>query len=439
MLNFTVNFLMTGNVLMSSSSDFEIEESVASEEPEEEEDFREKQVKELEKLQIALDENNTLRAKYNALQIQVAPSVDAEEPPPQPITYHSDKVYTQEEIDAMKQKLEQAVRDYRRETRIAGQLNSEIEKGYKELGTLRMKYRVDQDERLTKQNATCAIGLSSFRAKTEKVREMNDHEKQRILKSIEFLQNLYDSSVADIAEFAQQSRTNGHGIAHLSSSITIAREDVREFSDQLRRIEPRLKEYEELRHAHEQSEELTVQLSDQLETLKKQVETESLTANVKRQINEGRRTIADLNRAIDKLNGENSQVQDQIREIRQRIADLEQKRDKTKLETMELTRVKAKLAAEREKVKRELDVVRVKQEVAGGENTLIRREIESGVSYDKGALEIRKELLALKGEVRQLDRIEANQMRTESVLSSISYSAASVPVRKRVPLIPLHK
>ena len=423
-----------------SSSDFEIEESVpsASEEPEEEEDFREKQVKELEKLQLALDENNVLRTKYNALQVQVASSEEHEQEPEEPV-YHSDKTYTPEEIEVMKERLEQAVRDYRRETRIAGQLNADIEKGYKELSMMRMQFRVDQDERLTKQNATCALNVSSFHAKTEKVLEMNRMEKQRILKSIEYLKNTQESAVADIAEFAQQSRTNGVAIAHLSSSITITREDIREFSDQLRRIEPRLKEYEELTKQHEQSEELVVQLGDQLETLKKQVETESLTANVKRQINAAHRTIADLNRVIDKVNGENSQLQDQIRELRQRVAETEQKCDKTKLETMELHRVKNKLTTEKERVKRELDIIRVKQEVAGGENSLIKREIEDGVSYEKGALEIRKELLSLKGEVGQLDRIEANQMRTESVLAGISYSATSVPVRKRVPLIPLRK
>ena len=96
------------------------------------EDFRTKQIRELEKLQIVLDENTVLRSKYNALLAQVPPLVDNFNSPPVPqaggIQFQSDRVYTPEEIEQLRQKLTQTLVEYREETRVASLLNSELMK-----------------------------------------------------------------------------------------------------------------------------------------------------------------------------------------------------------------------------------------------------------------------------------------------------------------------
>ena len=111
------------------------------------EDFHQKQIKELEKLQRVLDENNALRGKFNALQAQVAPLADSFGSASFPV-FANERVYKPEEIENMRQKLEQTLADYRVETQSAGRLNAEVETLYTELSSLRMKFRLDQDERL---------------------------------------------------------------------------------------------------------------------------------------------------------------------------------------------------------------------------------------------------------------------------------------------------
>jgi hypothetical protein len=184
------------------------------------EDFRQKQIRELEQLQITLDENNVIRQKFNALQTQVAPLVDSFAPAPV-IQYQSERVYTPEEIEAMKQKLEQTLSDYREETFIAGRLNSEMEKRYTELSNMRMRFRLDQDERLTRQNLMAAAGLANFRVKSVKVSETTSFERERLAKAVGYLQHIFDSSTQDIREYETQNRANNRGIQELSASITV--------------------------------------------------------------------------------------------------------------------------------------------------------------------------------------------------------------------------
>ena len=183
------------------------EENVTeNEKKEEKEDFRTKQIKELEQLQIVLDENNVLRAKFNALQAQVTPLVDNFGPnaPCALPQFQQDKVFTPEEIEAMRTKLEQTLSEYRAETMAAGQLNSEIEKMYTQLSQLKMSFRLEQDSRLTQQNKVSAETLDSFKAKTRSVQENWSTEKQRLEKQIGFLKKVHESSSADIKEFEEQ-------------------------------------------------------------------------------------------------------------------------------------------------------------------------------------------------------------------------------------------
>ncbi|OHS99982.1 hypothetical protein TRFO_33440 [Tritrichomonas foetus] len=407
------------------------------------EDFRTKQIQELEKLQKVLDENTLLRSKFNALQAQVAPLVDSYGPAPtqQATQFQNDRILTPEEIEALKQKLEQTLTEYRDETRVASLLNSEIEKKYNELSSLKMKFRLDQDEKLTKQNQTSEIGMTNFKAKSQRVNEVWSAERQRLNKAINFLRSIYESSSADTKEYDEQMRTNNRGIQHLSSSITIAREDIRDFTEQLMKIEPKLQEYFQLKDKHQKSEELVVKLSDEVDQLKKQVDTESLTANVRRQIDYGNRTIADLNRSIDQVINKTATTQDKIKETKNRIASLEKQLERTKNDTDDLRKVAHSLIRKKEAVKIDLDACRKEHENSGGENALIAKELNDGISLEQTTAPwgIRKQLLELKGEIQELDKIEEKQIEFESQLSNSLPKSAVVPLRKRVPMIPMKK
>jgi chromosome segregation ATPase len=398
-------------------------------------DFRQKQLKELEKLQMALDENNQIRGKYNALQAQVASLVDSFGPS-QVSSYQSEKVYTQEEIDAMKVKLEQTLSDYREETRVASKLNSEIEKLYTELSNMRMRSRLDQDERLTRQNQTAAAGLANFRLKSAKILELAAVEKQRLTKSVDYLRDVHETSQADMREFQEQNAANQRGIEQLSSSIASAKEDIRDFTDRLQKLEPKLQEYEELKAEHQKREEQVVALSDEFEALRKQVDTESLTASVRRQIDSSNRAIADLNRTIDQILNKASLVQEKLRGARTRVADLEGKIARTKAETAELQTAKTEMIAEKKKLKRDLKQCRIAHEMIGGDNRVLMKEIQDGIAVPKAPWQIRRELLALKGDVKELTRIEAKQAKLEAALAGAIHPLTLVPLRKRVRLIP---
>lgn len=403
------------------------------------EDFRTKQIHELEQLQIVLDENNSLRAKYNALQTQVAPLVDnfghnAGQTLPQ---VQNEQILTPEEIEALRTKLEQTLTDYRAETLAAGQLNSEIEKMYTTLSSLKMNFRLDQDNKLTAQNKASALTLENFRQKTQSVKEAWETERQRLEKQIGFLKKVHESSSEDIKEFEEQMRTNNKGIQHLSSSITIAKEDIRDFTEQLQKIEPKLKEFEELQKKHQQSEVLLVELSDQFESLKKSVETDSLTANVRRQIDYGQKTINDINRQIDKIQCETVAIQEKSREYRTRITDLETKLQRTLTEADNLENVAKDLAVQKKQLQAELREFRQIYEERGGQNDVISKKIEDGITLEKQPWEIRKQIITLKNDVKDMEIIQKKQKDFESLLSTTNVQTKGIPQRKRIPMIPL--
>jgi chromosome segregation ATPase len=404
--------------------------------PEPRVDFRQKQMQELERLQVALDENSRLRGKYNALQAQVAPLVDAFAATQMP-TYQSERVYTPEEIEVLKTRLEQTLSDYREETRIASRLNSEIEKRYTELSTMRMKSQLDQDERLTHQNHIAALGLANFRVKSVKITETADIERQRLLKAVENLRQIQELSAADLNEFHSQNSSNQRGIEELAASIASAKEDIRDFTERLQKLEPKLEQYAQLKAEHQKSEEQVVRLSDDYDTIRKKVDTESLTANIRRQIDSGNQTIADLNRQVDHILNRGSIVQEKIRTAKLRIADLHSRIKRTKAETAKFEGVRAGLVAEKAGVQRDLRQCRQAEENLGGENEIVYNEICDGVQIVKAPWQIRTQLLTLKQDVRELSGIEREQARFEAALSGAGHAESVVPQRKRLRLIPL--
>jgi chromosome segregation ATPase len=398
-------------------------------------DFRQMQLNELERLQNTLDENNAIRAKYNALQSQVAALVDSYAPATT-ISHPTEREYTAEEVEAMKQKLEQTLTDYREETRIASRLNSEIEKRYTELSNMRMRSRLDQDERLTKQNVSAAVGLSNFRGKSVKLAETSTIELGRLETAVGYLQHIFDSSTQDIKDCEEQSRRNIRGIQQLTSSIHVTREDVREFSEQVERIQPKLREYEDTRAKHQESEERVVKLGDECENLKKQVETESLTASIRRDIEASHQRMAELNRMIDQILIKTSLSREKLAVTRSHIAEIEAKIAKTRAETAALRRAKPALLAEKENMKEELEKCRNAHETVAGSNELLERDLRDGLSFEKRASQIRKELLVFKADIRELDRIENGQVAFESSLARSISLPVPTPPRKRVRLIP---
>jgi chromosome segregation ATPase len=399
------------------------------------EDFRQKQVRELEQLQIILDENNVIRQKFNALQTQVAALVDSFAPSTVP-PYQSERVYTPEEIEVMKQKLEQTLTDYREETRIAGRLNSEIERRYTELSNMKMRFRIEQDERLTRQNVAAASALCNFRVKSVKVSEATNIEKDRLAKAVKHLRHIFDTCTQDIKDFDDQRKANTRGIQELTSSISIAKDDIRDFTDQIQRIQPRLHEYELMRAEHQENEELVVQLGDEFDNLRRKVETESLTASIRRELDAGNRTIADLNRTLDQILNKTSLSQEKMTECRTRVVELEGKIARTHAETKALRRVRPALEAARERLKTDLASCHLTHKTIGGENELLDRDIQDGLTYERAPWQVRQVLLSMKGDIQQLSAIEVQQQNFEGAIGKRPVSLPALPTRKRVRLTP---
>lgn len=406
------------------------------------EEYRALQVRALEELQEVMDENAVLRAKYNSLLTQVVPLVDpfTTQPGSAAVPYAEEQTYTPEELGELKQRLEQVLAEYRNETLAASHLNSELEHLYGVLNSTKMAAQQEKEARLTGQNRQAAESIANVRAKSKQLVESWTAERNRLVGQIEFLKKVYESSTADIREFEEQSRTNAKGIQHLTSSIAVAKEDIREFTDQLQKIDPKMKEYTELRAKHQQSEERVVELSDRFEELKTKVETESLTANVRRQIDSGFHTIEDLNTTIDQIQCRSTAILEENRETKARIKELEQKLRRVRADTHELLHAEKTLRAQTAALRDVLVPARVTEALRGGENNLIEKELSSGVAVcGKDPWEIRHHLRDLKETISELDAIEAQQEELERAVAAPPAVGVVLPQRKRVPLIPLKR
>ena len=94
----------------------------------------------------------------------------------------------------------------------------------------------------------------------------------------------------------------------------------------------------------------------------------------------------------------------------------------------------------KEEVKNELEKCRLEQGNAAGENELILRKLNDGVTFEQEAApwNIRKQILELKGELKQLDDIEEKQIEYERKITKKQLSTTSTPLRKRVAMIPVN-
>lgn len=404
-------------------------------------EYRNKQIRELEMLQRVIDENNVLRAKYNALQMQVAPLVDTVTTPVAAGSqYQSERQISPEEVENFKQQLELTLTEYRKATQNAGKLNQQLERQYTDFNNLKMQTRLLQDERISRQDQISNMGITSFRSKIQRVKEQWNIERQRLSKSISFLKNIHDTSTADIREYEEQMRANNKGITHLSSSITIAKEDIRDFTKELEEIGPKLKQFEELQEKHQKSELLVVDLSDQIEDLKKKVETDSLTAKVRRQLDKGNKKIADLNRSIDQIQNRATLELENVKEIKNRIFELEKQYEKIDNDTNSILEINKKLELQRKTIREELSKCIVANELAGGENLLLEKEVVDGVGLEpQSTSAIRKQMLSLKNELLELDDFQQKQYELENNLKVGQTPNIALPTRKRVPMIPLLK
>lgn len=409
------------------------------EEEESEEDFRQKQVYELEQLQRVIDENNNLRMKFNVLQTQVVAPTGFGQTEVNFPSVQIDKQISPEELDNMKKKLTETLSEYRKETQKAKKLNQEVEKQYKEIGEMKLYYRHQQDEKIAHQNQISSIGLNGFRAKTTRVMETWQIEKNRLMKAIKYLHELNAQCVADMKEFEQQTKTNLRGISNLSTSITIAKEDIKEFQEELRMQEPKLKEFEEIEEKHKQTEAMVVELSDQLEEVRSQVATKSLTAQVREQIDEGNQKIADLNRSIDQLQSKTAIIVERIKDHKNKMQSLEIRLDKTNRDTDTMLNIIDQLKADKVKLKQKLMECREETVEAGGENIILEKSLDDGVTLSSAPWTIRKQMIGFKNDLVELEYISEKQAEVEQVLHEEKPKAIEMPTRRRVPMIPIVK
>lgn len=403
-------------------------------------EFRAKQMRELEQLQIVLDENGVLRSKINAIQTQVVPLVDTHSPAVQAnlIQYQSDKVYTPEELESIRFNLEQLKIDYKNESLFASHLNSEIEKLHTQLSTMKRKNQADQDQILQVQNLSAEQNMAAFKNKSDRQRMIWQTEKNRIQTQILFLKKVQENSLVDISEFEEQQVTNQKGITQLSGSIANAKEDIREFLQQTKQMEYKMKEYENLKVKHTESEAEVVQLSDELENLKREVETTSLTAQIRRQIDDGNKKIEELNRDVDKLQCYSTAAQERNRETSTKLSVLVQKITKTQNDSKDLLLVYSRLENQKQKVLEDLKKCRRLYEEKGGENHQLQLSITDSLKYEPvSTVQIRKHMRELKDEVEEISDLQLEQIEFEENVKKFITVPVQIPSRKRVPMIPL--
>jgi chromosome segregation ATPase len=198
-----------------------------------------------------------------------------------------------------------------------------------------------------------------------------------------------------------------------------------------------LREFEILQDNHRESELNVVVLSDELEKLRIQVETNSLTAQVRKELDDGRQAIEDVNLSIEQNNCKATALDTEIKAIHTRIGLLQKKLKDCDAQTQHLNGLRRTLMAQKERLKKEVVKCIEAAEDGGGENIALRQKLASGLGFEPGGVAgIRKDMLALKGDLRKLDCIEEDLEQFERGLLQEEVCPAELPPRKRVPLIP---
>jgi hypothetical protein len=174
-----------------------------------------------------------------------------------------------------------------------------------------------------------------------------------------------------------------------------------------------------------------VALGNELDALHVQVETNSLTARVRKRLSDSHQRIDELNGFIDAVN---------CQTIRDRIIELDAKGSTTARNTREVRAVVARLTAERAEMKAQLARCCRAADDAAGERILLAKKVSRGFGYQKDPpWMIRKEILTLKEDIIELERVEERAQEFEQSLELGRRPPVNLPSRKRVPLIPVQK
>jgi DNA repair exonuclease SbcCD ATPase subunit len=399
--------------------------------------YRVQQISCLEKLQRVLDESDALRAKFNALQTQVSPPEVGPEPSSRPIL---DPILSPEEREAVHAQLDQTLAAYRHEVALAGRLNQALERQHRSFSELKMSMRVLQDKRITSQNEAAEGQLAGFQGRAQRLRENWGFERQRLTGLLNYLRGVHLVSAADQKEYEEQQKSNLKGISHLTDSIAVAEQDIRDLNKQQESMQKQLAEYERLQEEHQSGELALVQLSDKLDSLKKKVETDSLMANVRKQMEESRQKIEELNSSIDDIHAKVSRLTVECQESHDRITELDGRQVAATREIKDIRGLIQQLAKQREMLRRALAKCYQASNATGGENIMLTKAIESGFASDnEPPWKIRKKMLLLKGELMELNTLEEAQHDFEAQLESPNVPPIQLPTRKRVALIPITK
>jgi hypothetical protein len=284
-------------------------------------DFRAQQILHLEQLQRVLDENNELRAKFTSLQVQVIP-LDS---PPHPLHPPEDTEppLSPEEVELLKSQLERTVSLYGAEVSVAAKLNQTLERQHREFSDLKMQLRLVQDERMMHQNSVAASGLAKFKLKAQRLRESWANERRGFESIANYLRGLATVAEKDIEEFEEQQKSNLKGIQRLTKSIVFAKQDLNDFRKEREAIAIPLQEFAELEIQHQEAELRVVTLGNELDALQTRVETDSLTARVRKRLNDSQKSIDGLNGMIDALHCKVAEITVQTQHIRDRITELD--------------------------------------------------------------------------------------------------------------------
>jgi chromosome segregation ATPase len=179
-----------------------------------------------------------------------------------------------------------------------------------------------------------------------------------------------------------------------------------------------------------------VKLSDEFDDLRVQVETNSLTAKVRREMEEGNKMIDDLNRNVDQLQNRVSSTKLQINELNEEIAALDARCQAATRETDAIRVLIAKLTTQRAMLRENIARCCEDRDWTGGENVELRKRIRTGFGIERDApWMVRKQLLNLKGELRELDAIQTARAEFEQNLERVHVDPVPLPIRKRIPLI----
>jgi chromosome segregation ATPase len=400
-------------------------------------DFRAQQLLHLQQLQRVLDENIVLRAKFNALQAQVAPLESASRPSALEIT---EPRLPPERIEEIKLQLQRTLTLYREDVAAAGKIDQTLERLYREFSDMKMRLRMERDERMMHQNTVAANAITAFKMRGQRIRSGWELERRRLTARLAYFNEQTVVLNEDISDGRIRHVSNSRAIQTLTTSIKTATSDLKDFEKQRNTLLPQITEFKALEETLQNAETVVVTLNDTLESLESRVNTDSLKAQVKTQLDQGNAKVTELNRLIDDVQGKLSGITTQIQQTRRRISELNQRAKTVAKNTQEVRTVLDRLTGQRAVIKDRLLRCRQAGEEAGGARILLEKVLQSGFSSARERpWFIRKELLALKGNIRELDDVEEKVSELERELDVRSEEPVHVPQRRRVPMIPMLK